>query len=333
MDVITASITGVVKGLEGKLNSLAVAGVSLGQDGKLSVDDGKLSDAINSKLDQVKSLFMAVGTPTDPNVQFLSSSSKTKTSTSSGFPVVVTQAATKATATSGVAQTGPSSDTETLTFNGALFGNTAATIQLGAGNSVDDTITAINSHPTIGRLLTASKDADGKLVLTASAYGSKKSFTVVSDKAAGADNSGIGATVVTATGLNVAGTINGASATGDGQVLTGDDSSPNVAGLALLITATSAGTYGNITFTKGLGASIKDVINSLTDPTTGSLTDQDKQLQTQIDQLTDDMKRIQDSLTQRESALRQQFSTMETVVSQLRNQQARISALFSGVTG
>ncbi|MEP0765950.1 MAG: flagellar filament capping protein FliD [Fimbriimonadia bacterium] len=329
MDIITARMTGAVAGLSsGALNSLALIGVSLGEDGKLSVNDSTLTSALNDRLDSVKSLFMAVGTPSNPYVQFLSATSKTRTSPTAGYEVVITQAATKASTTAVTAQAEASTEVETLTFSGSLFGNTPVSISLNVGNTVDDTIAQINSHASLRGLVTASKDSEGKLVLTSAAYGSSKSFTVTSDQEAGSNNSGIGTTEQQAVGLDVAGTINGEAASGNGQILTGDDTNEYTAGLALLITASSPGTYGTVTFTRGIAASVSDAVATLTDPTTGALTEQDKQLQAQIDDLDAAMERIQETVTRRGDELKRRFAQLESLVASLQAQQARLTMLM-----
>jgi len=328
LDLVTAKMTGIVEGLDGQLNSLGLVGVSLGEDGKLTIDDSKLNSALASNLDGVKKLLSEVGGASNANVQFLSATSKTKT-TGSGYAVAITQAATKGTTTSGAAQTAASTGAETLTFNGPLFSNNAVTILIAQGNTVDDTVNQINANAQLNGSIEASKDGDGKLVLTSKSYGSSRSFTVVSDLAAAADNSGIGTTVLNADGLDVAGTINGETATGKGQILTGDTDNTTTEGLSLLITATAPGSYGSVTFTRGLGSLLANVIDSLTDPNTGAVTEQNKQLQTQIDSLTDDIKRIQDSVVQKEADLRAQFGRLEQLMAKMQQQQSRLSALLS----
>jgi flagellar hook-associated protein 2 len=332
LDLVTAQMTGAVEGLEDQLNSLGVIGITLGEDGQLSVNDGVLYAALNENLDEVRSLFMAVGTPSSPYVQFLSSTAATEVSPASGYSVVITQAAAKATTAAGTAQTSESTEAETLTFSGALFGSNPVEISLSVGNDIDDTIAQINNDATLGGLLTASKDAEGKLVLTADAYGSSKSFTVVSDKEASSSNSGIGTTELSATGLNVAGTINGEAATGDGQVLTGDSGNENTEGLALLITATEAGTYGSVVFTRGLGAILSNTIEALTEAETGALTEADEQIQAQIDRIYQDIEDLEESLERREESLRARFAAVEAAVAKLQAQQSSLAALMSTLT-
>ena len=59
-------------------------------------------------------------------------------------------------------------------------------------------------------------------------------------------NSGIGTDQVSATGLDVIGTINGESATGKGQILTGNSGNSTTDGLTLRITSALAGSHGTI---------------------------------------------------------------------------------------
>ncbi len=77
--------------------------------------------------------------------------------------------------------------------------------------------------------VTASASADNKLMLTNNDYGSAGSFSVSA-------NASLGITGGTYVGLDVAGTINGETATGSGQTLTGAAGNANTAGLSVKYT-------------------------------------------------------------------------------------------------
>lgn len=329
-DHLIRQITDEIEGLSGTLRTLAQIGITLDGEGKLQIDDGTLTAALNGDLNEVGRLFYAYGSTTDANIQYISATSKTKPSPKAGYEVVITQIATLATATATVAQTERSTAEERLTFNGKLFGNTEYTLLLNANNSIDDTIAQINNDSKLRNLVVASKDANGKLVITAKNYGSDSSFTVVSDQAAASNNSGIGNTPIEANGLDVAGTINGEPATGKGQFLTGNSGNPNTDGLQIRVLATTPGTYGAVKFSRGVGDSVRNYIQSVTDIITGDLTTATKGLQEQIDAIKEQMKILEEDLARKEVELRQQFARLESLLSQLQSQSARLNAMMNG---
>ncbi|PKO46944.1 MAG: flagellar hook protein [Betaproteobacteria bacterium HGW-Betaproteobacteria-22] len=63
------------------LNTLSQIGVSFQRDGKLALDSNKLSDAVNNNFSDIASLFAATGRATDPQISFVSSTSKTQAGT------------------------------------------------------------------------------------------------------------------------------------------------------------------------------------------------------------------------------------------------------------
>lgn len=330
-DTLTRKITDVVQGLDGTLRALTQVGVQLGQDGKLSLDEGKLMEALNRDLTGVSRLFIANGYATNPNIAFVSATDATRPSSSTGYEVVITQVATRATATASVAQTGASTAEERLTFSGRLFGDEPYTLVIPAGSTIDDTIARINSDPRLKNLVVASKDSEGKLVIQARNYGSASSFSVVSDQAASANNSGIGNSEVQAQGQDVAGTINGEPATGQGQFLTGNSDNPNTAGLQIRVMATAPGVYGAVVFTRGVADQIRQYAKSVTDIVNGDLTIASNTLQEQIKAIDEQMQSIREEVSRREQMLRQQFARLERALSQMQAQSMRLAAMMSGM--
>ncbi len=330
-DMLVRKITDVVQGLDGTLRALTQVGVQLGQDGKLTLDEGKLMQMLNSDLTGVSRLFIANGYATNPNIAFVSATDATRPSSSTGYEVVITQVATRATATASVAQTSASTAEERLTFSGNLFGSEPYTLVIPTGSTIDDTIARINSDARLKDLVVASKDSDGRLVIQARNYGSASSFSVVSDQEASSANSGIGTSAIEAQGQDVAGTINGEPATGQGQFLTGNSGNPNTEGLQIRVMATAPGTYGAIVFTRGVADQIRQYAKSITDIVNGDLTIAKNTLQDQIKALDEQMQAIREEISRREQMLRQQFARLERALSQMQAQSMRLAAMMSGM--
>ncbi|MCS6918181.1 MAG: flagellar filament capping protein FliD, partial [Fimbriimonadales bacterium] len=312
------------------LRVLAQVGVQLGQDGKLSFDESKLNQAMAQDLQGVMRLFTASGRTTDPNISFVSSTDKTKASPLGGYEVVITQAATRATATAGVAQTAASTETETLTFSGALFGSDPVNLIIGAGSTQQDIVNQINNDPRLRNRVVASVES-GKLTIRAVNHGSASNFTVVSNKAASSSNSGIGTTAINAEGLDVQGTINGEAATGRGQFLTGNSSNANTAGLQIRVTATAPGTYGQVHFTRGIADQVRLFARQTTDIVDGDIQNATNTLRDQMSALDRQMESIREEVSRRQLMLREQFARMERAISQMQSQGARLAAFASSL--
>lgn len=330
-DGLIQRIINPVSGLEGTLRVLAQVGVTLGQDGKLSLNEGTLTQRLSEDLNGVMRLFVAEGRATNPYVSFVSASDKTRSSPIGGYEVVITQAATQATATASTAQTAARTTAETLTFSGALFNNENYSITLEAGTTIDDTIARINNDYRLKNLVVASKDSSGRLVITAKNYGSASSFTVVSNLEANSTNSGIGTTPINANGLDVAGTINGEPATGRGQFLTGNSDNPNTAGLQIRFTGTAPGTYGVVHFTRGVADLVRLYTKDLTDIVNGDLTLAKNTLQDQMKSIDEQINSIREEVNRKQLTLREQFARLESTLSRMQSQSARLAAMTAGL--
>nr|WP_198507083.1 flagellar filament capping protein FliD [Mariprofundus aestuarium] len=192
-------------------------------------------------------------------------------------------------------QTGDSNLTLSMTANNEGGGSLA----FGA-----DTVVQEGRH---AMQLTAAASGNF-LQLQSNDYGSAESFTV----AQSANNLGI--IDQTYAGQDVAGTIGGIAATGNGQVLTG--SSGNIDGLLLAYSGTATGAIGTMSVNLGLAAQMSSTLEAYTFPVTGltqmsidsSVSTYDS-LQSQIDSLT-----LQ--LGKERERLMSQFLAMERFMSQ-----------------
>src|SRR5581483_11483691 len=255
-----------------------------------------------------------------------------KGSGSIGYVIDITQAATQGTASAGTSMTSGEAAQETLTFGGALLGNTSYNLTVAAGTTLDQLISQINSDGRLKDLLTASKDGSDHLVLTSKRYGTPGSFTVVSDTAAGSDNSGIGTTILAGTGLDVAGTINGEPATGSGQFLTGNAGNANTEGLQIQITGTQTGNLGTMIFTRGAASVTSNVLAGALDFTSGVLSASMNSLQAQMNNIDDSISQINDRAAAKEDMLRTKFSAMEAAISALQSQMNQLNSILKSMT-
>lgn len=338
--------SGQIAGLPTSMSALSQAGMTMDQYGHLVVDDTALGKALTSNLQGVANLFQANGQPSDSNVQFVSSTAQTQPSSSAGYSVQISQPATQASYTTAVAQTSPTVAAESLTFQGSLFGSSniapggqgplsGPTINVPVGSTAADIVSLINSNTAVSSQLSASLNSTGNLTLTSKLYGSSAAFQVVSSAAAASNTSGIGNTVLAITGQDVQGTINGEPATGNGQYLTGSMQGVNgsgngqALGLELRVTATQAGSYGNVVYTSGVANQINNMITNMTDPSVGLITVATQNLQTQYNNDQTNINQIEANITLEQQTLQLQFTAMEQAIATLQANSAGLSALSS----
>lgn len=325
---ITDLLFNNVPGLNGTYKNLSQLGFALAEDGTLSFDQAKFDTALAADPEGVSAVFRSVGTGSNNTISYVSSGNKTRASGTSAYTVNITQVARVGAYTGSVAQTLASTTSETLTFDGGLLGTTPYQLVLPTGSTAAATVTRINSDSRLKDLVVASLSG-GMLMITGKKFGTSNAFTVDSTMIAANDNSGIGigqpGTTVAA--LDVAGTLNGEAATGNGQFLAGNTGNTNTEGLQIQYTGLTTGVVGTIKFTKGIGAQMTDSVFSFTDNVSGLLSSTDTAIQEQVKAIQDSIKTIEDRLTSRQQELRMRFAAMEQAITQAQAQGARLAAL------
>ncbi|MCD6508134.1 flagellar filament capping protein FliD [Candidatus Poribacteria bacterium] len=189
--------------------------------------------------------------------------------------------------------------------------------------------------------ITASNDG-GKLKLTHDYYGSSMGFSVVSNVEDLGDGSstGIGTDMITDYGQDVAGTINGEPASGNGQYLSGLDTNENTAGLRLKVKVTpedlaeNGGTYqATVTLTFGVAEQLDNLLDYLTDSADGLMVRHQKALQDQIDELDDRIQSIQERLDMERERLENMFVELERAMNELTAQGDYLLTQIAKATG
>ncbi|MBN9503068.1 MAG: hypothetical protein BGO01_08110 [Armatimonadetes bacterium 55-13] len=326
---ITSMMFSNVPGLSGSYTNLTTLGFSLDDSGKLAIDDSILSNAIASAPNDVANLFKTSGVGSTNDIQYVSSTSKTAATSSSAYEVNITALATKGSYTGEAAQTLASTAAETLTFSGTMVGSSPYKLTLNIGNSLADTVAAINKDSKLKDIVVASIDGSGKLLLESKRYGVGGNFTVTSNLAAASDNSGLGMTSAgtAVAGTDIQGTINGEEATGNGQFLTGKTGNAKTEGLQIMYTGLTTGSVGTIALRKGMGAQTSDLMGTFLDSLNGILTSTDNALKDEFDDISDQIDDLNTRLQQKQLDLKDKFARMEQSISTLQSQGQRLSAL------
>ncbi|MFZ2301965.1 MAG: flagellar filament capping protein FliD [Gallionella sp.] len=243
--------------------TLSQVGITFQKDGTLALDSSKLQTALSANPVDVAALFSATGKASDSLVSYVSSTSNTKPGT---FSLEVNQLSTQGKLV-GSAAAGLTIDGTNDTLS-VMIDGVAATVTLAAGApyasyaalaaEVQARINGASALSSLG-ISVAVTQTGGTMTLTSNRYGVTSSVSV---GGIGATNL-LGATPTSTVGLDVAGTLDGASGTGSGQNLTG--AAGNAEGLKLLITGGAAGvgvSRGTVSFSQGYAYQLDKLITS-----------------------------------------------------------------------
>lgn len=257
----TEKATSVVQTAEGALNeinsllvkvrTLAIDSANSGvnDDDALAANQAEITNALdtinrianNTQFGAKKLLDGSAGisgVATDSDVTFLKA---TSTTTAGTYAVEVTTVGERATVSAGTAQASALATDEILTINDV-------SVSLTAGMSQVQVVNRINEFTAQTGVVA---DTNGGVTrLYSEAFGSAQSLSVVSNVASAATSSGFGTTATTDSGVDVIGTIGGASFTGVGNVLTANSGAAK--GLSLSFAAnTGANAFATVTGAQG----------------------------------------------------------------------------------
>ena len=329
-----------VAGLPAATSSLSSLGITLGSDGTVSLDESTLTAKLNTDPQAVAKVLGRSGTASDASITFVTASSSTVES-SVGYAVNITQIATQARLTAGKSLAGTLQASEALTVNGV-------SIDLSSGMTLDEIINTVNGKTSQTGVVASRTGADGTgtgdyLTLKSSSYGTSAAIRVKSSRSNAQDgSSGFGTTEVNPSsaageagsgtgvaGKDVAGTINGEAATGNGKVLTGMSGNARTAGLTVIVNSTDTGAKGTVTYSRGIAAGLNDTLTSLTDYSTGILTTEQQSVQDKIDSIGDEVDKLTERLDNEQARMEEQFASMEAAMSKYQSQSAYLTAVFS----
>lgn len=314
--MLGASITA----LSGNLRTLSDIGVSFQTDGSLVLNTTKLQTAIDNNFGDLAKLFAAMGTPTDSLVGYSSASTKTQPG---AFGISVTQVATQGALAgaqaAGLTLSAGIDDVLSLTIDGvsanvtlASTGPYASAAALAA--EMQSKINGATEFASAGISVNVT-EALGVLTITSNRYGSASSVGI----AAGAahDNLlGAAAGLASPAAVDVAGTINGAIATGSGQYLTG--ASGNAAeGLMVHIKGGATGARGTVAYTLGYASQLATLASQYLDTTDGYIASRTSGLNASIKNIVSQREALSLRLIGIEQRYRAQFTALDLMMSNM----------------
>lgn len=326
-NILTAPIAGGAS----VYSRLSDIGVSLQKDGTLSVDSTKLNAALTSNFDGFAGLFAATGKASDSLVTYSGASSNTVAgSYDVNLTRLATQGSTQATAAAGLTIDG-TNNTLSVMLNGV---SSSVTLSQKTYASAADLAAELQSKINGNTAFVATNSsvqvtqAGGVLKITSGLYGSASGINITETGTPNLHFDTSGANVQP--GVDVAGTINGASATGSGQLLTGAAGDPS-SGLGIIVTG-ALGARGKINYSQGYAYQFNQMATAMLS-STGAMAARTDGISASIKSLTKDQTAMNVKLAATEKRYRAQFtaldvaiSSMNTTASYLTQQLAQISA-------
>jgi len=338
---VRASLNAAVAGSGGAYSTLAELGVSTNViDGSLSLDTAKFDAILKSDAADVAKVLAAFGTPSNANVKFVSATDATE---AGNYAVVGSL-----TGGSSGSWTASSAVTDVSYQGGG--GNNAANFDVTVDGTETISITVSGNHDAGGgvldpaSLITEIQDqldtltttsaivsiVDGIITFTSGSTGSSSTITV-SNTAGDVDNAGLG---IDDTGTSTAGdpstisyTINGEGVTTADGVITGAVGTA-VEGLSLKILGNATGDLGTVSFTRGLASPLNTLITGLL-ADDGLVDARLDGLQSSITDITSQREALQLRADALEKRYRNQFTGLETLISQLNTTQSFLTAALS----
>jgi flagellar hook-associated protein 2 len=321
------SLLSSIAGASADLSTAAMAGLSLGQDGRLSLNSTKFNAAFTDRLFDLQKLFQQGGTSTGPSTSYLGSTSRTPAGT---YPVSITQAATRSQVT-GTGLGGAYADDgvgDTMTVTDTAY-NRSASVTLTNGMTAAQITTALNTAFAAQGLGLLATTTGGEITLAQGAWGSDSGITVAYTGTS-LGNVPIAADTY-ANGLDVTGTINGETATGNGQTLVAA-SGTKAQGLSVRYTGATTGDAGSVTINLGSGALIERLLQQYTDVNTGTVDSRTTGLVDRVKTLNDRADRIEGKLAVRRESLLRQYASMEEALGRLQSQSQSVVAVLNALT-
>ena len=326
LEMISSKVEGINS--DATYQSLVDIGIRMNNDGTIYLDTEKFEDAIENDYEGVKKVFEEIATTSNTNVSFIARTSSTEAGT---YAVEITTAPERASIQGSyeVPSGGISQDeTLTITYDGNDY-----TVDLSQNDTLDDIIEKINTEMDNNNVPITATSNGNYLVVQTDNYGSSETFSIVSNVAADGGGTGIGTTQLTDTGVDIAGTIGGYAATGEGRVLTGSEGP--VEGLKIFGTMTSTGSFGNVSLTYGVISNFNERLEDLLSTETGNegpITKELNNLDTNIKNLNERIEEFRQDLEEERQRLFQEFDAANRAMAQMQQLLMSLQNNFTGIS-
>lgn len=330
------------------LNRLAQIGIDINLSGKLEIDSGKLQKALRGELEgvdpnDIPSLFGLTADSSNAGIRFLTGGPRTKANGNS-VQVNVTQAAERAqvNATNALASDALVIDSSNNALQVTVNGKASETLTLTSGTYTrvelaDHLQSVINSSTELGQNdVIVSVGTDNRLSIISEKYGVASQVSSVSGSSAAT----LGFTgTENASGQDVLGEfiVNGKVevANGTGRLLLGDPDNENTADLQVEVTLTAAdivaGNEGQLDVFRGITGQLSTLVADFVSVDNGLLKTLDQDFEARIKLIDDQIVRVQETTESKREDLIQEFTALESILSELQNRGDFISSQLNSI--
>lgn len=317
---VRQTLTNAVAGFNGPFSSLSEIGITTNSDGTLKLDSASLDTALDENFDQMVGLFAQVGFPSDNSVNYIGASDSTAVGS---YAVNISQLATQGRILGAAAAFPLDIDDDNDSFAIKVNGIASADISLTPGNYASgDALAAeiqsrINGDSILaggGIAVTVAFNTD-HFEITSNRYGADSTVEITAIDTATAAELGL-SVAAGVDGVDVAGTVGGAVASGNGQLLSGGVGSDSE-GLQLLIDSGATGNRGQVDFSRGIAFQLNALISGFLEPQ-GVLASRTDGIQGRVDDISDKREVLNRRIEALEIRYRNQFNALDTLLSQLR---------------
>jgi flagellar hook-associated protein 2 len=341
-----STVLNVVPGVEQSANRLSAVGITVSNSGRLQLDSTRLQSILDGQVEDVsaadvKRLFALDGISDNSGVKFVSGSVDTKSS-ATPVQVKITQAAEQASLTAETSLNssvviGDSNNGLTVKINGIEANVTLASGTYTQQEFADLLETTLNNTSGLAGQSVSAGLVGSKLKITSDRYGSASQIEIVSGSAmtdlgmiAGQKSSG----------KDVVGSFRvndiDESATGKGQILSGDSDNENTSGLLVRVSLSAADfsgeTTANLTVTRGIGASLGKLLDDFLSSEDGLASIANSGFDSQLSNLQASVDRQQAVFDRQQEQLVKQFSALESAISQLQSTSSYVASQLASLT-
>lgn len=313
----------------GAFTTLSQIGVTFQRDGSLAVNSTQLGNAMQNNFSDIASLFAATGVTSDSLLSYSAAGSATKPgSYAISVSALATQGNLLASAAPASLTINASNDTLNMSVNGVsatltLTSKTYASAQ-DLATEIQSKLNGVSALSSAGISVAASLSGS-KLTLTSNTYGAASSVAV----SGGNGMANLFGTPTATAGQDVAGTINGAAATGTGQLLT---ASGGVAqGLSVTVNGGALGSRGTVSYAQGYAYQLNTLATSVL-ASDGTLTASTNEINSSIKSLGDRRSALQQRLIGIEARYRAQFTALDGMLTRMNATSSFLNQQLSQLT-
>lgn len=322
----------------GGLTTLSQVGISFQKDGSLALDSSVLNTAISNNFSDIAGLFSAIGTSTDSLVKVSATGANTVPGTYAlNIATLASQGSmTSDTALGATTVIAPNTVwSVTLDQTDPVSASRVSNVALTAGSYTPTQLTAllraaINGNTDFagnGSTVETSVDANGKLVLSSSKYGSLSNIAIKSKT--GTDPATLFGAATPTVGVDIAGTLGGQSFTGSGQTLTAAAGS-NMDGLKLTVTGGVTGDRGTVTFSQGYAYQLTNLATNFIGKD-GSITSSANGINSSIQAVATQRQTFSDSLGAIEKRYRAQYTALDVSIASMQSTQTYLTTQLAAI--